>query len=51
MAENVQKYVEKNPFGQRAITKWNPSWGFYRKVIDAIAFSTQDDASKSLSCS
>lgn len=51
MAENVQKYVEKNPFGQRAITKWNPSWGFYRQVIDAIAFSTQDDASKSLSCS
>ncbi|KAK9996265.1 hypothetical protein SO802_020951 [Lithocarpus litseifolius] len=51
MAENVQKYVEQNPFGQRAITKSNPSWGFYRKVIDAIACSTQDDASKSLSCS
>ncbi|KAM3703425.1 hypothetical protein ACJW31_04G095000 [Castanea mollissima] len=51
MAENVQKYVEQNPFGQRAITKSNPSWAFYRRVIDAIAFSTQDDASKSLSCS
>ncbi|KAK2663393.1 hypothetical protein Ddye_001967 [Dipteronia dyeriana] len=33
-AENVQEYVQQNPFGQRAITKSNPSWGFYSKIID-----------------
>ncbi|XP_062026059.1 leashin-like [Rosa rugosa] len=34
MAESVQKYVEQNPFGQRPITKSNPSWNFYRRVIE-----------------
>lgn len=34
MVENVQKYVEQNPFGQRPITKSNPSWNFYRRVIE-----------------
>ncbi|KAK9926138.1 hypothetical protein M0R45_023383 [Rubus argutus] len=34
MVENVQKYVEHNPFGQRPITKSNPSWNFYRRVIE-----------------
>ncbi|KAG6584401.1 hypothetical protein SDJN03_20333, partial [Cucurbita argyrosperma subsp. sororia] len=33
MAENVQKYVEQNPFGQRPITEKNPSWKFYRRII------------------
>ncbi|KAK3225407.1 hypothetical protein Dsin_005269 [Dipteronia sinensis] len=33
-AENVQEYVQQNPFGQRAITESNPSWGFYSKIID-----------------
>lgn len=37
VAEDVQKYVKQNPFGQRAITEANPSWGFYRKVIHAYA--------------
>lgn len=32
-AENVQRYVEKNPFGQRAITERNLSWKFYSRVI------------------
>lgn len=35
MAENVQEYVKQNPFGQRAITEKNLSWGFYCKVIEA----------------
>ncbi|KAK2989339.1 hypothetical protein RJ640_015050, partial [Escallonia rubra] len=33
VAENVQKYVEQNPFGQRPITKKNASWGYYLKII------------------
>ncbi|KAF3643651.1 putative protein SPIRAL1-like 1-like isoform 1 [Capsicum annuum] len=35
MAENVQKYVESNPFGQRSITERNASWRYYCKVIEA----------------
>ncbi|XP_048329591.2 uncharacterized protein LOC107418927 [Ziziphus jujuba] len=34
MAENVQKYVEQNPFGQKAITKSNPRWNFYCKILE-----------------
>ncbi|XP_075490641.1 uncharacterized protein LOC142529126 isoform X2 [Primulina tabacum] len=34
-AENVQEYVRQNPFGQRAITEKNLSWGYYLKVIEA----------------
>lgn len=46
MAKNVQKYVEENPFGQRAITESNLSWGFYRKVIEITnAHPPQDDSS------
>lgn len=33
-AENVQKYVEQNPFGQKPISESSPSWKFYRKIID-----------------
>ncbi|KAK6261755.1 hypothetical protein QUC31_007571 [Theobroma cacao] len=33
-AENVQKYVEQNPFGQSAITESNPHWDFYCQIID-----------------
>ncbi|XWS47917.1 hypothetical protein CRYUN_Cryun13aG0027300 [Craigia yunnanensis] len=33
-AENAQKYVEQNPFGQPAITETNPHWDFYCKIID-----------------
>lgn len=33
MANNVQKYVQHYPFGQRAITKSNLSWRFYLRVI------------------
>ncbi|KAF2282315.1 hypothetical protein GH714_043844 [Hevea brasiliensis] len=34
-ARNVQEYVAQNPFGQRAITESNPSWGFYQKILSA----------------
>ncbi|XP_027354229.1 uncharacterized protein LOC113864558 isoform X2 [Abrus precatorius] len=36
MADNVQEYVSANPFGQRPIRETNPSWGYYRKVIEAV---------------
>ncbi|KAK9116023.1 hypothetical protein Sjap_014970 [Stephania japonica] len=32
IAEDVQKYVEQHPFGQRPISSKNPSWGFYLKI-------------------
>lgn len=35
-AENIQKYVEKHPFGQRAITQTSSSWRFYFKVINSL---------------
>ncbi|KAH1131166.1 hypothetical protein J1N35_002544 [Gossypium stocksii] len=33
VAENVQKFVEQNPFGQQAITEADPHWEFYSQVI------------------
>ncbi|KAF8037383.1 hypothetical protein BT93_B0324 [Corymbia citriodora subsp. variegata] len=35
LADDVRKYVEQNPFGQRAITKSNPSWNYYKRVLAA----------------
>lgn len=37
MAENVQKYVEENPIGNRPITENSPSWRFYLEVIHACS--------------
>ncbi|XP_010433538.1 PREDICTED: uncharacterized protein LOC104717628 [Camelina sativa] len=34
-AENVQKFVAENPFGQTAITETHESWEFYSKVVEA----------------
>ncbi|KAK4257262.1 hypothetical protein QN277_006875 [Acacia crassicarpa] len=36
MAEDVRDYVASNPFGQRPIREANPSWRYYRKVIDSV---------------
>ncbi|KAJ8560572.1 hypothetical protein K7X08_022432 [Anisodus acutangulus] len=46
MAENVQKYVESNPFGQRPITENNASWRYYRKVIAAATYLQESGANK-----
>ena len=35
LADDVRKYVEQNPFGQRAITKSNPDWNYYKRVLAA----------------
>ncbi|KAL5582132.1 hypothetical protein UlMin_014574 [Ulmus minor] len=32
-AENVQKFVEQNPFGQRPISKNSATWDFYSEVL------------------
>ncbi|KAI3762694.1 hypothetical protein L1987_53135 [Smallanthus sonchifolius] len=32
-SDNVQKFIEKNPFGQQPITYDDESWYFYRKII------------------
>ncbi|XP_039034376.1 serine/arginine repetitive matrix protein 2-like [Hibiscus syriacus] len=33
-AENVQKFIGQNPFGQSAITEADPHWDFYSQIID-----------------
>ncbi|GMI76776.1 hypothetical protein HRI_001346900 [Hibiscus trionum] len=34
-ADNVQKFIEQNPFGQPAITEADPHWDFYSQIIEA----------------
>ncbi|KAK4735497.1 hypothetical protein R3W88_009758 [Solanum pinnatisectum] len=46
MAENVQKYVESNPFGQRPIAEKNASWCYYRKVIEATTCIPEHSADR-----
>ncbi|OVA15087.1 NLI interacting factor [Macleaya cordata] len=46
-AENVQEYVKQHPFGQRAITNKNPSWGFYLRIIGANTVPTEADINSS----
>jgi hypothetical protein len=47
MADNVQKFVESNPFGQRPIREANPSWGYYLKVIESVKCRENDRPSAS----
>jgi hypothetical protein len=47
MADNVQKFVESNPFGQRPIREANPSWGYYLKVIESVKYRENDRPSAS----
>ncbi|CAN1197204.1 Uncharacterized FCP1 homology domain-containing protein C1271.03c [Linum perenne] len=35
-AENVQKFVEKNPFGQEAVNEGNECWSFYLQVMNTF---------------
>jgi hypothetical protein len=39
VAENTQKYVKRNPFGQRPITQRNKSWDFYQTAISSLKSS------------
>ncbi|XP_054821639.1 uncharacterized protein LOC129320289 [Prosopis cineraria] len=47
MAEDVREYVASNPFGQRPIRESNPSWRYYRKVIDSVNASNDFRTSSS----
>ncbi|XP_028753805.1 uncharacterized protein LOC114713342 isoform X2 [Neltuma alba] len=47
MAEDVREYVASNPFGQRPIREANPSWRYYRKVIDSVNASNDFRTSSS----
>ncbi|KAH8487152.1 hypothetical protein H0E87_025937 [Populus deltoides] len=49
-AENVQEYVAQHPFGQRAITESDPSWGFYSRIASADSCQSQNVASTSVTC-
>ncbi|KAJ6683815.1 hypothetical protein OIU85_007503 [Salix viminalis] len=35
-AENIQEYISQHPFGQRAITEFDPSWVFYSRILQNI---------------
>ncbi|KAL9227309.1 hypothetical protein vseg_003012 [Gypsophila vaccaria] len=39
--ENVQKFIQEYPFGQRPITKTNLSWAFYSKIAGEHASQQQ----------
>lgn len=40
MADDVQLYIQANPFGQNPIADSNPSWKFYHQIIDKIQNSS-----------
>ncbi|CAK8540749.1 unnamed protein product [Lathyrus sativus] len=35
-AENVSKFVEQNPFGQKRISETSESWSFYRDILHSL---------------
>ncbi|XP_034673321.1 uncharacterized protein LOC117904689 isoform X2 [Vitis riparia] len=50
MADNVQKYVKHNPFGQRAITKSSATWTYYSKVVSKYSYTQEEDGRNSHAC-
>lgn len=34
-AEDVRKFIQENPFGQKPITKEHKFWYFYAKIVGA----------------
>ncbi|KAK1427236.1 hypothetical protein QVD17_15919 [Tagetes erecta] len=45
-SDNVQKFIEQNPFGQQAITYDDEAWDFYRRIIGATTLYTGPFRSK-----
>ncbi|XP_057519855.1 uncharacterized protein LOC130800386 isoform X1 [Amaranthus tricolor] len=45
-AENVQKFIQENPFGQRPITEANLSWAFYAKIVETGDVKQQEEIAK-----
>lgn len=50
MADNVQKYVQQNPFGQRAITKSSATWTYYSKVVRRYSYTREEERRNSSAC-
>lgn len=51
-AENVQEFIQKNPFGQEAIKEGNKDWQFYKEIkinIGNNVFCTVGEIVKRLS--
>ncbi|XP_071733185.1 uncharacterized protein [Rutidosis leptorrhynchoides] len=48
-AEDVQKFVQENPLGQRPIREKNLSWGFYQKVIRAFSYKQKSKSNADVS--
>lgn len=42
-AENVQKFIQENPFGQEPITKSHKSWSFYSKIVGTYASEQEEN--------
>lgn len=38
-AENIQRFIQHNPFGQSAITNRNEYWDFYLRAMNTIYFA------------
>ncbi|KAL9424522.1 hypothetical protein AB3S75_031612 [Citrus x aurantiifolia] len=38
-AENVQRFIQHNPFGQSAITNRSEYWDFYLRAMNTIYFA------------
>jgi hypothetical protein len=35
-ADDIQVFVQDNPFGQPSITEGDPNWNFYEKIVDKV---------------
>ncbi|XP_066381859.1 uncharacterized protein [Miscanthus floridulus] len=47
-ADNVQKFVRDNPFGQKSITESDPNWNFYVKIVDKMEKQIVDKVKKKI---
>ncbi|CAN6203911.1 unnamed protein product [Urochloa humidicola] len=45
-ADDVQKYVRDNPFGQNSITESDPNWNFYVQIVNKVEKQIVDKGEK-----
>lgn len=43
-AENVQKFIQENPFGQKPISNLSRSWDFYAKIVGTYGSQQEESA-------
>ncbi|XP_047310913.1 uncharacterized protein LOC124914416 [Impatiens glandulifera] len=46
-ADDIQKYIEQQPMGQKAIEETDCNWSFYSKVVSSVAASTKNESESS----